>query len=386
VYNLIKQVEQETSNLVVKPNSFVTKILIKKGGKGKNKPVAYGVEVQEGTALYEAATGQKSDSPGKSSRKKYFARREIIVSGGTFNTPQMLMLSGVGPKDQLEALDIDVVADVPGVGKNLKDKIETTVNLEMPLSWKIFEQNCTFLQPEPSKDKCFLEYLAGILPNPYTFVGTPMGYQVKSPGASYPDLYGQIGPLMFVEYRDGWVNELLSPINNNILTFNLNNAMKTTVGEVTLKSADPFDMADIDFKGYTDDDIADSLFFLKQVLGIAQFLKDSGLATKIIAPGPEVDISSDAALKEYILDRAWGHHACCTAKIGADGDDMAVLDGQLRVRAVNNLRVVDNSAFPDDSAFFPLMSIYMLAEKAAEDIIESAEASTITKEALYCPP
>ena len=63
----------------------------------------------------------------------------------------------------------------------------------------------------------------------------------------------------------------------------------------------------------------------------------------------------------------WGHHACCTAKIGSNTDENAVLDGKLRVRNVKNLRVVDASAFPKQAGFFPTVPIMMLAEKAAGD-------------------
>ena len=80
----------------------------------------------------------------------------------------------------------------------------------------------------------------------------------------------------------------------------------------------------------------------------------------------------DDDLDDFIRETAFGHHACCTAKIGDDDDSMAVLDGQFRVRGVNNLRVVDASAFPSMPGSFIAVPIMMLAEKAAEDIVRDA--------------
>ena len=88
-----------------------------------------------------------------------------------------------------------------------------------------------------------------------------------------------------------------------------------------------------------------------------------------VYPGAEVE--SDEDLAQFIRDRAWGHHACCTAKIGPDSDPMAVLDGDFRVRGTEGLRVVDASVFPDIPGFFIAVPIYMASEKAADAIAGS---------------
>jgi choline dehydrogenase len=88
-------------------------------------------------------------------------------------------------------------------------------------------------------------------------------------------------------------------------------------------------------------------------------------------PGPNVQ--SEAELRQHIKDNAWGHHASCTAKIGADSDPMAVLDSSFRVRGgVQGLRVVDACALPRIPGFFPVASIMMLGEKAGDVILEQA--------------
>ncbi len=85
-----------------------------------------------------------------------------------------------------------------------------------------------------------------------------------------------------------------------------------------------------------------------------------------------VDLDSPEGIDKFVQDRAWGHHASCTCKIGGDDDPMAVLDSSFRVRGVKNLRVVDASVFPRIPGFFVVMPIYMIAEKAAEVILADA--------------
>lgn len=370
VYDLIKDTQARCPNLTVKPNSFVTSLLIR-NNKGNNdqKPNAYGVEVTEGQGLYEASTGERVE--GK--KVKYFARKEVIVAGGTFNTPQLLMLSGIGPKEELDALGIDVVADVPGVGSNLQDKLEATMNFKMPSQWKIFEQGCTFLQPDPSSDQCLVDYLTGDFtdePNLYTSAGILLSLQKKSdPSLPRPDMYLQVAPLYFQGYRDGWVQQAFGSFD--FLTFNtMTTSSVGNSGKVSLQSSNPFEPVEIDFNGYADEDLERTAKFVHELRTIAEGLQTAGIIEQIVEPGPERDTIEE--LKEWVNEYGWGHHACCTAKMGADDDPMAVLDGQLQVRAVDNLRVVDLSAFPKEPGFFPMLPVYMLAEKAAEDIIKTS--------------
>jgi choline dehydrogenase len=96
----------------------------------------------------------------------------------------------------------------------------------------------------------------------------------------------------------------------------------------------------------------------------------SSLVREEILPGIAAD--SDNKLLQWIKNEAWGHHASCTCKIGADNDPGAVLDSKFRVRGVRNLRVVDASVFPRIPGFFIVTPIYMISEKAADVILECA--------------
>ncbi|RDW64408.1 uncharacterized protein DSM5745_09819 [Aspergillus mulundensis] len=88
-------------------------------------------------------------------------------------------------------------------------------------------------------------------------------------------------------------------------------------------------------------------------------------------PGRE-NVSGEAQMKDFVKQEAWGHHACCTAAIGEDGDEMAVLDADFRVRGVDGLRVVDASVFPTIPGFYIVLPVYMVSEKAADVILADA--------------
>jgi choline dehydrogenase len=108
--------------LTVQLNSLVTKVLF---SDNSTTPTAVGVEVMSGKSLYRADPRNKPDMKGQVTQ--IMANKEVIVSGGTFNTPQILKLSGIGPADELKKFKIPVVKDLPGVGENLGDNYEASL-------------------------------------------------------------------------------------------------------------------------------------------------------------------------------------------------------------------------------------------------------------------
>lgn len=98
-------------------------------------------------------------------------------------------------------------------------------------------------------------------------------------------------------------------------------------------------------------------------------LRRQPVRTNEVLPGAE--LTTQEEVEQYIKDGAWGHHASSTCPIGADGDPMAVLDSQFRVRGVQGLRVVDASVYPRIPGTFTAVSTYMVAEKAADDILSA---------------
>jgi choline dehydrogenase-like flavoprotein len=141
-----------------------------------------------------------------------------------------------------------------------------------------------------------------------------------------------------------------------------------------LQSIDPREPPEINFR-YFDEGTDHGQKDLESVLqGVKIARSISGRINSLIQeeifPGNAVD--SDDKLRQWIKNEAWGHHASCTCKIGADNDPGAVLDSEFRVRGVRNLRVVDASVFPRIPGFFIVTPIYMISEKAADVILECA--------------
>ncbi len=138
-------------------------------------------------------------------------------------------------------------------------------------------------------------------------------------------------------------------------------------GEVTLRSADPLVAPSINFHYFEEgtdakgEDLESVLQGIKDVRAVAAAVPN----LKEEIPGP--DYRTDDQLKQFIRDKAWGHHASCTCKIGAE-KDKGVLDGNFKVHGVTGLRVVDASMFPKIPGFFIVSSIYIAAEKAADVI------------------
>ena len=117
--------KEPKSNITVSMNTLATRVLFDTSSKCGDKPRATGVEYLEGKSHYRADTRRVASATGV--KKTVTARREVIVSGGTFNSPQILLLSGIGSAEQLKKFNIPVIKDLPGVGENLMD------NQEMPI-------------------------------------------------------------------------------------------------------------------------------------------------------------------------------------------------------------------------------------------------------------
>ncbi|WP_210275399.1 GMC oxidoreductase [Rhizobium sp. G21] len=143
---------------------------------------------------------------------------------------------------------------------------------------------------------------------------------------------------------------------------------------MTLKSADPRDPPDIDFRYFDEDSDPDGQDLKSVVDGIkfvrkaTRALYEKGIAKQELLPGDQVQ--SDEELMDFVRSQAWGHHASCTCPIGGEYDG-GVVSSDFRVHGVKNLRVVDASVFPRIPGFFIVSSVYMIGEKAADVILNS---------------
>jgi choline dehydrogenase len=354
--------------LDIRTHAFVTKIRF---SNTNGTPRAVGVDFLDGESLYSAdpRSGSNTGTPGSVN-----ATHEVIISAGTFNTPQILKLSGIGPRDELEKFDIPVVVDLPGVGANLADhyEISTVVKFETDFT---FLEDCTFLQTG-ANDPCYIQYVTNATERgPYATTLLPVAALLKSSvSGGIRDTFMFGGPINFHGYFQGYTAAALADFQH-WSWIALKAHEHDVAGTVTLKSANPLDMPNINFNFYDagttflgadEFDIQPSVEGIEWSRQVYENLSPNYHFTEEI-PGP--DVTTEEEIKEFIRNQAWGHHAACTAKMGSPLDPTAVVDSEFRVRGVRGLRIVDASVFPQMPGFFPVVSVYMISEKAADVII-----------------
>ncbi len=373
--------------LVLIPHALATEVLM-----DANKR-AVGVRYLEGSNLYHASPGANRDAPLPDAKDfhelRLRPRGEVILAGGTFNTPQLLMLSGVGPADHLRAKRIEVKCDLPGVGHNLQDRYEISLVSELPEDFRIL-QGVTFQAPDGDdpNDRALQDWLhhRGV----YATNGTVLTIIKTSRQAenSIPDLFIFGVPGYFRGYYVGYSNDTQSEVKNGVRRENhrrfswviLKGSTRNQAGVVELNTKDPRDPPAVNFNYFDQgtagwekdrDALIEGIRFAQQVMRAA-----APNAKPLVPPPDQVNLADDAQLGDFIKNEAWGHHACGTCQIGKDDDAKAVLDGDFRVRGVENLRVVDASVFPAIPGFFIVTSVYMISEKASDVILADRRRPT----------
>ncbi|HZY88860.1 MAG TPA: GMC family oxidoreductase [Gemmataceae bacterium] len=388
--------------LAVWTNKLVTRVLFKDGDPTNT---AVGVAYLDGPHLYAADPAAKSDQRPAlkevlKQEKQAYAGREVILCAGAFNTPQLLLLSGVGPREQLvKYQDADnplpCRVDLPGVGANLQDRYEVGVVNDLVSPLKVLA-GAAFEAPEPGE-----AYEKAVASDPalrewdekgtglYATNGAVLGVVLRSrPERPDPDLFIFGLPGYFKGYFQTYSQQ--TEARHDRFTWAILKAhTRNRAGTVTLRSADPRDVPEINFRyfgdGTEDDDAREDLESLVAgVRFVQQMARFNRLVTRVCALqgdggldlGGDVD---DAQLGDVIRREAWGHHACGTCQMGrATGDGrppaespLAVVDSDFRVYGTRNLRVVDASVFPRIPGFFIVTPIYMISEKAG-DVIDAA--------------
>ena len=353
-------------NLDILLNTLVTKVRFDTTGA---TPRAIGVDFLSGENLYRA--DPRSGTAAAGTAGSVDASQEVILSAGSFNTPQILKLSGIGPASELSSFGIPVVANRPGVGTNLQDRYETTIIGETPADFQVIK-DCTFIR-NGEADPCLQRWRAGINPTTkgvYASNGIALAIVKKSSAAAAgddPDIFIAGAPVAFKGYYRGYANESTADARHwTWLT--LKGHSRNRAGTVRLRSADPRDTPLIDFNSFQDP--AAAQLDVKAVVEGMKFTRTLLSSVNLFTETwPGSSVSSDAQLGDWVRREAWGHHASCTCPIGADSDPNAVLDSKFRVRGVTGLRVVDASVFPKIPGFFMAVPTYMVSEKAADVIL-----------------
>ena len=319
-------------NLTVEINALTSRVVIENGK-------AVGVEyVQNGE------------------KKIARAEREVILSGGAYNSPQMLMLSGVGPADDLKRMDIPPIVDLPGVGQNMIEHPCVMMNYEAT-------KPVTFLN-ELRADKATLSVMRWFMTGKGPFatqINSANGIVKTDPSLDQPDIQFMCNPTRMDAsiWFPGFTKAPEHVFNVGVVVLT-----PKSRGFVTLRSNDPSDKPRITTKILSDPWDSDAMRRgIRAAREIYHAKPMADLIGRELDPGD--DNKTDAELDDFI--RKTGQltqHPVGTCKMGVD--EMAVLDPQLRVRGVEGLRVVDASIMPTVPGGNTNAACIMIGEKAAD--------------------
>ena len=285
------------------------------------------------------------------------AHREVVMAASSINSPNLLMLSGIGPAERLKQHGIEVLADRPGVGGNLQDHLELYI-----------QQAC--LQPITLYSKLNL-FSKAVIGAQWLFLKKGLGtsnqfesaaFVRSAPGVDYPDIQYHFLPVA-IRY-DG-----KAPAEGHGFQAHVGPMRSKSRGNIRLASADPLESPEIRFKYMShEDDFPEFRHCIRLTREIFQQPAFTPYAGKEIAPGDAVksDDELDAYIREYVES---AYHPCGTVKMGAADANDSVVDPECRVIGVDGLRVIDTSIFPRITNGNLNGPAIMTAEKACDHIL-----------------
>jgi choline dehydrogenase-like flavoprotein len=318
--------EEKRPNLTILTNAWVSKINI-----SGNKVTGVSITLRDGTKHTLRAKG------------------ETILCAGAVDTPRLMLLSGLGPKEQLTDLGIPVVKDLPGVGENLLDHPESIIlwelNKPVPANQTTMDSDAgIFLRREPpnaaGKDGDIADVMMHCYQIPFVYNTSRLGYE--------------------------------TPKDAFCMTPNI--PRPRSRGKLYLTSKDPNVKPALDFRYFTDPEGYDAATVVAGLKAAREIAKEKPFADWIkreIAPGPK--IQSDEALSEY--GRRVAHtvyHPAGTTKMGdVQKDPMAVVDPNLKIKGLQCVRIADAGVFPEMPTINPMLTVLAIGERAAELIAQT---------------
>jgi choline dehydrogenase-like flavoprotein len=352
------QAAMKVHGLRVEFDALATRILFDEGLR------AVGVEYRKGRDLYRARPEPAREA---GDLRRVFARCEVILAAGAFNTPQLLMLSGVGPPEELARHGIASRVPLEGVGCNLQDRYEIGVIHRAHQPWE-----CLRGVDFKAGDSAYWEWEHGR--GMYQSNGAAAAFSLRSRIARAqglpPDLYIMALVTRFSGYFTGY-SDIIRKSRGDLTFAVLKAHTNNRAGSVTLASSDPHDPPVVDFRGFEEG--TDSLG--EDLAAVVEGVRRVRMMTARMQPGvlapedtPGANLADEVSLRRYIREHAWGHHASCTCPIGPK-EAGGALTSDFRVHGTEGLRVVDASVFPRIPGFFIVCAIYMIAEKAADAIL-----------------
>lgn len=308
------------------------------------------------------AIGVEIDREG--ARQTLSANREIILCAGAINSPQLLMLSGIGPEDHLRAMGIAPVHHLPGVGAHLQDHPTVHLAMENPTgeSYALSRRSLPRVLLSPFR---YLLNRGGMLASNVAECG---GF-LCTDGSGRPDI--QITFLVGLK-----ANARIIPSTHGYMAL-IQLLRPKSAGSVRLASNRPEDKPVIDPNFFAHPD--DMKTLIAGFREARRIFAQPALATMTgneIEPGAryQSDAELDGALRRIVNT---AYHPTGTCKMGPDGDPMAVVDARLRVRGLSGLRIVDAAVMPDIVSGNTSAPTMMIAERAARFILQDARTSNI---------
>ncbi len=293
------------------------------------------------------------------------AKKEVILSGGSINSPQLLQLSGIGPKELLDEHNIPVVVDNPAVGQNLQDHIGMD-----------YLYSCTVPSLNDELHSWWGKLVAGL--KYVLFRRGPLslsinqggGFIKTSPDLEQPNIQLYFSPVSYTRAPAG-TRPMLNPDPFSAFQLGLTNCRPTSRGEIKIKSNDPFEPPMIK-PNYlsTDEDVAEMLEGVKYLRKLAETKAFKDIIIEEFRPGK--DCKTDEELIADIRGYAWTcFHPSGTCRMGPDPEKF-VVDHKLKVHGIEGLRVIDASIFPNVPSGNTNAAAIMVGEKGADLVLDDA--------------
>ena len=324
---------RKRENLKVFTESFVEKIIF----EGKK---AVGIEVKI-----------------KGKVEKIYANKEIILSGGSINSPQLLMVSGIGPGEHLKEKGVDVIQDIKGVGKNLQDHLETYIQQECKTSDTLYSYINKFNMLRVGL-QWFLNK-SGPCSTSFLEAG---GFCKSSSDKDYPNIQFHFFPAFVIDHG------AVDPDRHGYQLHASLNQPKSR-GHIKLNTSNPYDYPKIQFNYLEDEyDLKETIKCIHVARKILAQNSMKPFAGKEIGPGENANTEKE--IENYIRSKSeTAYHPSCTLKMGTD--DMAVVDEKLKIHGLKNIRVADASVMPEITSGNLNAPTLMIAERASDFILNS---------------
>ena len=336
----------------------IGKAYMKEASKRSNVEIFMQAYVQK--IIVENKEAKGIDVIIKDKKEKIFAGKEIIVSCGSINSPKLLQLSGIGDAEELQQIGIQVIHNLPGVGKNLQDHLELYVQHECKKPVTLYGLFNNPLMKVYHGAQWFL-FKKGLLAHSHLELG---GFVRSSTDFDHPNIQFHFFPSLVI-------NHGLENPDKHAFQFHASPNRPTSRGWVKLRSSNPKDEPIIQFNYLeTEGDrkqMRDCAKISRKIFSQKSIQEYLG---KEIRPG--INIQSDDELDEVIRNTSeTAYHPSCSNKMGID--NMSVVDPETKVYGISKLRVVDSSILPDIVSGNLNASTVMIAEKASDMILGKLE-------------